>query len=603
MADYNFSGWATKNDLLCSDGRVIRHGAFKHHDGQRVPLVWNHDHSDPYRVVGYAELEHRDEGMYTYGYFNNTDLGQTAREYVEHGDITQLSIYANQLKQDGNNVMHGCIREVSLVMAGANPGAFIENVIKHSDGADEPIVNMEEARIFTGENIILHHADESETEVEEGETSETEVNETTNDETIEHSEESSKEGEETVDNNEKTIKEIYDEMSDEQKDVVHALVGMALEDDDDENEVEHSEGGNETMKTNVFDNTTEQNNALMHADILDNAIADIKRFGSLKESVIQHAAANNITNIADLLPAEKDLNVPPTWIKEDDSWVAKVMGAVHSTPFSRVRALFGQMDEVEARARGYIKKGEEKKDLKLAILKRTTSPTTVYIKMKMDRDDMIDIGSNNVGWIRSEMRNLLNKELAVAYLIGDGRDLSSDDKIDEQCIRPVLTDDEMYTISYTVTDGTDYHNDFNSASENDSEAKGIVRAAIKSRKGYKGSGTPTFFTTEDTLTELLLIEDQNGRRIYESITALATAMRVKEIVTVPELEAHTDVYGIIVNMNDYNTGADKGGEINMFDDFDIDYNQQKYLMETRRSGALVKPKSAIVLKKSEVAAG
>ena len=602
MADYNFSGWATKNDLLCSDGRVIRHGAFKHHDGQRVPLVWNHDHSDPYRVVGYAELEHRDEGMYTYGYFNNTDLGQTAREYVEHGDITQLSIYANQLKQDGNNVMHGCIREVSLVMAGANPGAYIENVIKHSDGVDEPIVNMEEARIFTGEDIILHHADESEseTEVEEAETSETEVNET-----IEHSEESSEEGDkETVENNEKTIKEIYDEMSEEQKDAVHALVGMALEDDDDEeNEVEHSEGGNETMKTNVFDNNVEQKDTLMHADIMNNAIADARRFGSLKESVLQHAAANNITNIADLLPAEKDLNVPPTWIKEDDSWVTKVMGAVHHTPFSRVRALFGQMDETEARARGYIK-GNEKKDLKLSVLKRTTSPTTVYVKMKMDRDDVVDITAFPVlTWIRSEMRNLLNRELALGFLLGDGRDLSSDDKIDELCIRPILTDDDMYTIKYTVTDGTDYHNDFNSASENDSEAKGIIRAAIKSRKQYKGSGTPTFFTTEDILTELLLIEDQNGRRIYESINALATAMRVKEIVTVPEMEAHTDIYGIIVNMNDYNTGADKGGEVNMFDDFDIDYNQEKYLMETRCSGALVKPKSAIVLKKSEAVAG
>lgn len=606
MPEYNFSGWATKNDLLCSDGRVIRHGAFKHHDGQRVPLVWNHDHSDPYRVVGYAELEHRDEGVYTYGYFNNTDLGQTAKEYVEHGDITQLSIYANQLKQQGNNVMHGCIREVSLVMAGANPGAFIENVIKHSDDSDELIVNMEEAHIFTGENIIVHHADEMETEVEETEISESETDDT-NDE-IEHSDGSSKEGGETksMEEKEKTVQEVFDELTEEQKDVVYAIIGSALEEGDteDENEVEHSEGGYETMKTNVFDNSTETNDVLMHADIMDNAIADAKRFGSLKESVIQHAAANNITNIADLLPADKDLNVPPTWIKDDDSWVAKVMGAVHHTPFSRVRALFGQMDETEARARGYIKKGEEKKDLKLAVLKRTTTPTTVYIKMKMDRDDIVDIASYDViSWIRSEMRNLLNKELAVGFLIGDGRDLSSDDKIDEQCIRPVLTDDDMYTIKYTVTDGTDYNSDFNSASENDSEAKGIVRAAIKSRKGYKGSGTPTFYTTEDTLTELLLIEDQNGRRIYESITALATAMRVKEIVTVPELESHTDVYGIIVNMNDYNTGADKGGEVNMFDDFDIDYNQQKYLMETRCSGALVRPKSAIVLKKSEVAAG
>ena len=599
MVDYNFSGWATKNDIQCSDGRIIRKDAFKHHDGETVPLVWNHDHSDPYRVIGHAILEHRDEGVYAYGYFNETDLGQTAKIYVEHGDIRRMSICANQLKQQGPNVMHGCIREVSLVLAAANPGAFIENVIKHGEESDDEVM------IHSGEDIILHHADDVESS-DDSEINDSETGGAHNESDLEHSEEKGGEG---VSENEPTIKDIldrYEAMNDDDKEVVDVMVGIALEegdtDDEDENEVEHSEGGIETMKTNVFNNT-ETNDTLMHADILDNAIADIKRFGSLKESVMQHAAANNIENIADLLPAEKDLNMPPTWIKEDDSWVAKVMGAVHRTPFSRVRALFGQMDEVEARARGYIKKGEEKKDLKLAILKRTTSPTTVYIKMKMDRDDMIDIGSNNVGWIRSEMHNLLNKELAVAYLIGDGRDLSSDDKIDEQCIRPVLTDDEMYTINYTVTDGTDYHNDFNSASENDSEAKGIVRAAIKSRKGYKGSGTPTFFTTEDTLTELLLIEDQNGRRIYESIVSLATAMRVKEIVTVPELEAHTDVYGIIVNMNDYNTGADKGGEINMFDDFDIDYNQQKYLMETRRSGALVKPKSAIVLKKSAAVAG
>lgn len=350
------------------------------------------------------------------------------------------------------------------------------------------------------------------------------------------------------------------------------------------------------MKHNIFEN---EENVLVHADIVANAIEDGKRFGSLKESLLQHAAANNITDVKELFPMEKDLNMPPKWIREDAGWVAKIMGAVHHTPFSRVRALFAEMDETEARARGYIK-GKEKANLKLAIMKRTTAPTTVYIKMKMDRDDKVDISFDAIPWIRAEARNQLDRELARAFLLGDKRDPGTDDKIDELCIRPVLTDDDVYTIKYTVTDGTDFHNDFNSASENDSEAKGVIRAAVKARKDYKGSGKPTFFTTEDLLTELLLIEDQNGRRIYESETALATAMRVKEIVTIPEMELHTDIYGIIVNMNDYNVGADKGGEVSMFEDFDIDYNQEKFLMETRCSGALVQPKSAIVLKKASV---
>lgn len=356
------------------------------------------------------------------------------------------------------------------------------------------------------------------------------------------------------------------------------------------------------MKHNVFEADGQyEEDVLMHAEILGNALTDAKRYGSLKESILQHAAINNITDIGELFPQDKDLNIPPEWIKEDDSWVAKVMNTVHHTPFSRVRALFAKMDETEARARGYIK-GKEKANIKLAILKRTTAPTTVYIKMAMDRDDVVDINDFDViAWQRAEMRKQLDRELAVAMLLGDKRDPSSDDKIDELCIRPVLTDDDMYTIKYTVTDGVDYNNDANSHSDNDSIHKGIIRAAIKARKEYKGSGTPTFFTTEDVLTELLLIEDQNGHRLYKSITELATAMRVKEIVTVPEMEAYDGIYGIVVNMADYNTGADKGGAVSMFDDFDIDYNQMKYLMETRMSGALVKPKSAIVLKKESAA--
>ena len=573
MENYDFCGWATKNDLQCSDGRIIRRDAFKHNDGQKVPLVWNHDHTDPYRVVGHALLENRDEGVYAYGYFNDTDLGNTAKIYVQHGDINQLSIYANQLKQQGPNVMHGNIREVSLVLAGANPGAYIESVITHGDESDE------EAVIYTGENISLSHA--------EGVKEETKS---------------------MAESSEKTVKDVFDTLTEEQKTVVYALIGKALEGDDNEDnendENDEMKQGDEDMKHNVFDTDTNQKDeVLAHSEILNDIVADAKRYGSLKESFLQHAAANNITNYNYLLPEPKSLNTPPEWIKEDDSWVAKVMRSVHHTPFSRVKSMFATLDETEARARGYIK-GNMKKDLALSVLKRTTSPTTVYIKMKMDRDDIVDITDFDVvTWQRAEMRGQLDRELARAMLLGDGRELSSDDKINEQNIRPVLKDDDMYTIKYTVKSGQDYKVTTNSASDNDSVAKGVIRAAIKSRKEYKGSGNPTFFTTEDLLTELLLIEDQNGRRIYDSINTLATAMRVKEIVTVPEMESHTDIYGIIVNMADYTTGADKGGAVSMFDDFDIDYNQMKYLMETRMSGALTKPYSAIVLKKEAGGAG
>lgn len=571
MESYDFCGWATRNDLRCSDGRIIRRDAFKHNDGQKVPLVWNHDHTDPYRVVGHALLENRDDGVYAYGSFNDTELGNTAKIYVQHGDINQLSIYANQLQQQGPNVMHGNIREVSLVLAGANPGAYIESVISHGEESEE------EAVIYTGEYISLSHADNSD-----------------------------KEDESMGENNELNLEEVIDSMNEDQQEALYTLVGMALEsasdgedagEESDEEDYDEYDEGDDDMKHNIFDNDTQNNDTLAHAEILNDVVADAKRYGSLKESFLQHAAVNKITNYDYLLPEPKSLNTPPEWIKEDESWVAKVMRSVHHTPFSRVKSMFATLDEAEARARGYIK-GNMKKDLAMSVLKRTTTPTTVYIKMKMDRDDVIDITDFDVvAWQRAEMRGQLDKELARAMLLGDGRDLSSDDKINEQNIRPVLKDDDMYTIKYTVKKGQDYTVTTNSASDNDSVAKGVIRAAIKARKEYKGSGNPTFFTTEDLLTELLLIEDQNGRRIYESINTLATAMRVKEIVTVPEMESHTDIYGIIVNMADYTTGADKGGAVNMFDDFDIDFNQMKYLMETRMSGALTKPYSAIVLKK------
>lgn len=568
MGKYDFSGWATRNDLKCSDGRIIIKDAFKHNSGRTVPLIWNHDHNDPLNVLGHALLENRDEGVYAYCKFNDTEAGKNAKMLVQHGDVTSLSIYANKLKQKGPNVIHGEIREVSLVLAGANPGAYIDSVVCHGEDSEDF-----EATIFVGEDsLCLSHADE---EVKE-----------------EKKEGESKMAEQPK---EKTVQEVFDELTEEQKTVVYALIGQALE----AQEEEKGQGGNDNVKHNVFDQDYVEDNTLMHAEIFSNAVEDAKakRYGSLRESLIQHAAINNIDKIELLFPEAKALDNPPAWIKENEDWVADIMHTVKHTPFSRVKSVFGKLDEAEARARGYIK-GKEKANLKLSVLNRKTEPTTVYIKMAMDRDDVIDITDFDVvAWQRAEMRGRLDKELARAMLIGDGRDDNSDDKIDPLRIRPVLTDDDMFTIKYTVTDGKDYKNDFNSASENDSEAKGIIRAAIKARKGYKGSGQPTLYTTEDLLTELLLIEDQNGRLIYESEAKLATAMRVKKIVTVPEMESLTDVYGIIVNMADYNTGADKGGAVNTFDDFDIDFNQMKYLMETRMSGALVKPYSAIVLKK------
>ena len=576
MENYDFGGWATCNDLKCSDGRIIRKDAFKHNDGQTVPLVWNHQHNDPLNVLGHALLENREEGVYAYCKFNDTEAGKNAKLLVEHGDVSALSIYANQLKQQGSNVLHGAIREVSLVLAGANPGAFIDSIIRHGEESDE------EAVIYTGREIAFAHAEgQKEDEKEDAMSTETKK--------VEQSEESKK-----------TVAQVIDSMDNDQRNVMYALISKALEDGDDADDNDESEGG-KSMNHNLFDTETQQN-TLMHADIINNAIADGKRFGTLKESMMAHAAENNITNIAELFPKEHDLHMPPEWYKEkDDSWVAKVMRSVHHVPFSRVRALFAKMDEATARAHGYIKGNEKQVGLKLSILKRTTKPTTVYIKMAMDRDDLIDIQYDALPWIRAEGRKVLDAELARAYLLGDNRDPSDDDKIDEQCIRPILTDDDMYTIKYTVTDGKDYHNDFNSASENDSEAKGVIRASVKCRKDYKGSGNVTFFTTEELVTELLLIEDQNGRRIYESDAALCTALRCKEIVTVPELEQYEDVYGIFVNMNDYQVGADKGGQVTTFEDFDIDYNKEKILMETRCSAALVKPKSAIVLKKAPAA--
>lgn len=625
--DYDFGGWATRNNIKCSDGRTILKDAFKENDGQKVPLVWNHQHNDVNEVLGHALLENREDGVYAYCKFNNTESGQTAKALVANGDVDKLSIYANKLKTHMNNVMHGCIREVSLVLAGANPGAYIDSVVVHGDGADVE----EEGVIYTDEALELSHSEgedagtedsnaENSTNSEENQNGNSEEN--VGEGAKESNEDSDKEPEKDIkkedsDMNEdkekdlehndegKTVQEVFDGMTDEQKNAVYAIVGQAVADatgeGDEDNNEENDDNGGEDMKHNVFDNDKNNDEVLQHSEILASAIQDAKKYGSLKESVIEHAAINNITDIGKLFPDATALNKEPIMIEKDQTWVGKIINTIKHTPFSRVKVTMGKMTEPQARAKGYIK-GNKKTNIQMAALNRIVTPTTVYIKNEIDRDDVIDITDFDVvAWQKREMRKELDKELALAALLGDGRDISDNDKINEQNIIPIIKDVDTFTIKYTITEGVDYKQANNSASNNDSFTKGIIRAAIRSRKEYKGSGSPTFFTTEDYLTDMLLIEDQNGRRIYESLAQLALALRVKEIVTIPEMEqeAYKDIVGVIVNMADYTMGADKGGSVNMFDDFDIDYNQMKYLMETRCSGALTVPYSAIVLKKAE----
>ena len=573
---FDFCGWASKNNLRCSDGRIIRKDAFKQNDGETVPLVWNHDHTDPYRIVGHARLENREEGVYAYCKLNDTDLGKTARIYVEHGDITQMSIYANQLQQQGDNVIHGSIREVSLVLAGANPGAYIESIVKHGDESDE------EAVIFTGEDITLIHSEEAATEEEE---------------VVSHANESTENTstEETTSEKEETIADVFNTFSEKQKTVVYAMIDQALE----EGAKNKNDEGDESMKHNVFDQTTETNENVLSHDAMNTIIADAKRYGSLKESFLAHAQEYGIENIDYLFQESKTLNNPPEFIKRDTGWVNEVMSAVHHTPFSRIKSMFADITEDDARAKGYIK-GNLKKEEAFSLLKRTTTPTTIYKKQKLDRDDVVDITDFDViAWLKTEMRMMLDEEIARAILIGDGRLASSDDKINEDNIRPVIKDSELYTVRTVV-------NVAHGATDDD-KAKATIKAAVKARKNYKGSGTPTLYTTEDFLTNALLLEDTQGHRLYKNESDVAAAMRVSKIVTVPVMEGvkgpnGKDLIGVIVNLKDYNVGADKGGAINMFDDFDIDYNQQKYLIETRCSGALIKPYSAIVLELDEAEA-
>lgn len=576
MEKFDFGGWATRNDIKCSDGRTIRKNAFADCDGMEVPLVWNHLHDDPDNVLGHAMLKNEDSGVYAYGKFNDSPSGKLAKELVKNHDVKHLSIYANQLKQNGGDVLHGAIREVSLVLAGANPGAYIDTILAHSDDSDEAaIINIHE----DSDSIELYHSDSQPEEKKETK-AEVKTDAKEEKETKEMS---------TPNSNDKTIKEIFDTLNEEQKTVVYALIGQALED---------AQGGgseneeDEDMKHNVFDNDMiDDGDALIHTG-MEVIIKDAKRQGSLRESFLAHADEYGIKNIDYLFPDAKNFTDKPEFIQREMGWVQKVMSGVHHTPFSRIKSMFADITADEARAKGYIK-GKMKKEEVFSLLKRTTTPTTIYKKQKMDRDDVIDITDFDViAWLKSEMRMMLDEEIARAILIGDGRLASDDNHIKTDNIRPIALDEDLYNIKADVNVAT--------GATGADKAKAFIDSVIRSRKDYKGSGNPTLYTTEDLVTECLLLEDKIGHKVYKTEAELATTLRVKEIVTVEVMEGFKDkdqkeVAGIVVNLADYNVGADKGGEINMFDDFDIDYNQQKYLIETRCSGALVKPYSAITL--------
>ena len=558
---WDFSGWATRNDLHCSDGRTIRKDAFKDCDGKIVPIFWNHQHDSVDNVLGHGMLENRDEGVYFYGAFNEDEEGQKAKKRVQHGDIRSLSIMANQLRQVGGDVIHGVIREVSLVPAGANPGAFIDIVMSHGEEVgDAMILGYDEA-------ISLHfyHADDEEEKKDE------------------------KESDDEKDS-EETLEDVINSMTEKQRNTMFGLIGKALEEKD-----EKLEEGDPDMKKNIFDRTNDQNTSgvLMHSDgtlvtvdEVTTIFKDAKRLGSLRDAVLEHG----IDQIDYLFPDDRTLTTQPTFIQRDMGWVSDIMGSVHHTPFARVKSVFADITEDDARAKGYIK-GKMKKEEFFSLIKRRTEPTTVYKKQKMDRDDMIDITDFDVAaWLKTEMRMMLNEELARAYLIGDGRPASSDDHINDQNIRPVAFDDDLFTIHADI--------EVSSSATDDDKAKALIRGVIKNRKLYRGSGNPVMYTTEDALTDMLLLEDTLGHALYADEAALARKMRVSKIVTVPVMEGVTGKNGnplvaVVVNMGDYNVGADRGGAVNMFDDFDIDYNQQKYLIETRCSGALTVPYSAM----------
>ena len=598
---YDFSGWATKNDIRCSDGRTIKKDAFIDNDGLVVPLVWNHDHGNVSNVLGHAMLENKDKGVYAYCTFNDTVNGQEAKELVKHGDIVSLSIYANQIKEKNGNVIHGNIREVSLVMAGANPGAFIDTVMVH--GEEYP----DEAIIYADSDLYLAHSENNKQD-------------------------------DTNDDVDETVEDVINTMNDKQKKVLYSLIGAAVEsnnsDDEDDsdnpddednsdnsdnvdemNNKNNTKKGDDEMKHNAFEETNNNKrdsiDALIHSEEMANAIANGKTYGLMSESfkrnnidmdainksgILRHSATYGIENIGHLFPDYQPVNPTPEFINRDNAWVSLVMNSVHKTPFSRIKSIFADITTEDARAKGYLK-GSLKKEEVFSLLKRTTDPTTVYKKQKLDRDDVIDITSFDViVWLKDEMRMMLNEEIARAILVGDGRSSISGDKVKEDCVRPIWTDADLYTIK-TLVPGS-------SKDDPDTKAKAAIKAAIKARKNYKGSGNPILFTTEDMLTDMLLLTDSTGRDLYDSVEKLAIKLRVSQIVTVPVMEGlhrtdsvngEVDLLGIMVNLADYNVGADKGGDVNLFDDFDIDYNQQKYLIETRCSGALIKPYSAIAI--------
>lgn len=574
--DYDFAGWATRNDIRCDDGRIIKRNAFADCDGKTVPLVWNHNHDDPNHVIGHGLLKNCDQGVRFYGKFNDTDTAKTAKACVMNGDITALSIYANKLmKSAKGDIMHGKIREVSLVLAGANPGALIDDIVSHSDS------DYAEAFIYGDDTIELYHSDKEDDNVDDKKATDSDT--------------TPKDGEKEM-----TVEDVFNTLNDTQKTVVYALIGEALNsgkkkkgDDEGAKKTAPDKDSEEddTVKHNVFEQDTDKT-AMMQSAI-DNkevmkAISEVKRYGTMRESFIAHG----VENVEWLFPEDHVLDVPPKIIDNDQTWVSVVMNGVKHVPFSRVKSMFADLSEDDARAKGYIK-GNFKKEQVFGLLKRSTSPTTVYKKQKMDRDDVADITSFDIiPWLKSEMRVKLDEEIARAILIGDGRPSSSDDKINEQNIRPIISDEDLFTIKCLVA--------VRSADDASARAKAAIRAIIKSRKDYKGAGNPTFFTSEDMLTEMLLLEDDIGRTLYADEAALAKKLRVSKIVTVPQMEGlhgpkNGDLVGIIVNLTDYMVGADKGGAVKLFDDFDIDYNAQKYLIETRCSGALVTPYSAITV--------
>lgn len=601
--DYDFCGWATKSGIRCSDGRTIMPDAFKDCDGQSVPLVWNHQHNSLSNVLGHAVLENRKDGVYAYCSFNDTEDGRRAKELVQHHDVNALSIYANELKQQNRNVCHGKIREVSLVLAGANPGAMIKQVVCHSDTGDYEL--DDEAEIYNEANSIS-------------------MNDSSEDMSIAN-ESMSHADDEQDDTGEETVADVINTLTDKQKKVFFYCVGRVAQDAKDGklNDNSDSSEENDDMKHNVFEDEIDEQDTLMHGADADFAtiMSDVKRYGSLSESMLAHGVDLDSINTTDvmmhagtagtdygikdidmLFPDYKTTTNVPGFVQRDMGWVAGVMNGTSHTPFTRIKSVFANITEDDARARGYIK-GKLKKEEVFTLLKRTTDPQTIYKKQKLDRDDVIDITDFDVvAWLKSEMRMMLDEEIARAILIGDGRNSSAEDKIQETHIRSVWNDDPFYSIKGTMK--------FAAEPTSDELAEAFIEKAIRIRKEYKGTGNPTLYTTEDMLTNLLLLKDKLGHFMYKNVSELATTLRVANIVTVPVMEAQTrtpgstettltgkkpTLDGIIVNLKDYNIGADKGGAVSMFDDFDIDYNQQKYLIETRCSGALTVPYSAIVL--------